>query len=187
MMPNSLSFRHVEDAFDGDMELDGYNFGINIYSMNEYVYRVTNILNAFLSFAGNVPVPGIDHLAESSELRKALIQNFEGRYAEKHGLVPIKKIKMIDELARLHFWIDQAKNIAGQRMFLDAWQKLNITFSSKQRVNELKDTRAYKDMITDFFKELHTVQKKTVPNSQEFSNVNDYFSMLKLIRDGLNE
>lgn len=187
MMPNALSFVHVGDEYDGDMELEGYNFGINIYSINEYVIRVTTILNAFLTFTGNSPVPSIDHHAESSELRKALMQNFDGRYAAKHGLVPIKKIKMIDELARLHFWLDQANDSAGNRMFLDAWQKLNITFSSKQRVNELKETRAYKDMITDFFKELHTVQKKTAPNSQGLKNLNDYFSMLNVIRDGVNE
>lgn len=187
MIPNALSFVHVGDEYDGDMELEGYNFGINIYSINEYVIRVTTILNAFLTFTGNSPVPSIDHHAESSELRKALMQNFDGRYAAKHGLVPIKKIKMIDELARLHFWLDQAVDSSGNRMFLDAWQKLNITFSSKQRVNELKETRAYKDMITDFFKELHTVQKKTAHNSQGLKNLNDYFSMLNVIRDGINE
>jgi len=186
MMPNALSFLHVSDEYDGDMELEGYNFGINIYSLNEYVIRVTTILNAFLSFTGNTPVPSIDNLAESSELRKALIQNFEGRYAAKHGLVPIKKIKMIDELARLHFWIDQAKDIAGNRMFLEAWQKLNILFSSKLKVNELKDSRTYKEMIKMFFVELHESQGKTVPNSHEFKIVDKYFSKLREIENGLN-
>jgi hypothetical protein len=186
MMPNSLSFRHVEDAFDGDMELDGHNFGINIYSMNEYVYRVTNILNAFLTFTGNSPVPSIVHRAESYELRKALMQNFDGRYAAKHGLVPIKKIKMIDELARLHFWIDQAKDTAGQRMFLEAWQKLNILFSSKLKVNELKDSRAYKKMIQKFLDELHLVREKVSLNSYEFTVVDEYFTKLGEIENGLN-
>lgn len=187
MMPNSLSFLNIDVEYDGDMELEGFNFGINIYSINEYVNRVTTILNAFLAFTGNATVPSIDHKAESSQLRKALMQNFEGRFAAKHGLVPIKKIKMIDELARLHFWIDQAKDTAGQRMFLEAWQKLITTFSSKLRVNELKDTRAYKEMITEFFKELHAVQKRYVRNSYEFKVVDDYHSKLILIRDGLQD
>ena len=186
MMPNSLSFLNIDVEYDGDMELEGYNFGINIYSIDEYVNRVTTILNAFLTFTGNSPVPSIDHHAESSELRKALMQNFEGRYAAKHGLVPIKKIKMIDELARLHFWIDQAKDTAGQRMFLEAWQKLNILFSSKLKVNELKDSRTYKEMIQTFFNELHLVQGKTVPNSHEFKMVDEYFTKLREIENGLN-
>ncbi|NWC39696.1 MULTISPECIES: hypothetical protein [Pseudomonas] len=186
MMPNALSFLNVGDEYDGDMELEGYNFGINIYSINEYVIRVTTILNAFLTFTGNSPVPSIDHHAESSELRKALMQNFDGRYAAKHGLVPIKKIKMIDELARLHFWIDQAKDIAGQRMFLEAWQKLNILFSSKLKVNELKDSRAYKDMIQRFLDELHLVKDKVSLNSYEFTVVDEYFTKLKEIERGLN-
>lgn len=186
MMPNALSFLHVGDEYDGDMELEGYNFGINIYSINEYVIRVTTILNAFLTFTGKSPVPSIDHHAESSELRKALMQNFDGRYAAKHGLVPIKKIKMIDELARLHFWIDQAKDVAGQRMFLEAWQKLNILFSSKLKVNELKDSRTYKEMIQGFFNELHVVKGKAVPNSHEFKMVDEYFTKLRAIENGLN-
>lgn len=186
MMPNALSFLHVGDEYDGDMELEGYNFGINIYSIDEYVNRVTTILNAFLTFTGNSPVPSIVHRAESYELRKALMQNFDGRYAAKHGLVPIKKIKMIDELARLHFWIDQAKDTAGQRMFLEAWQKLNILFSSKLKVNELKDSRTYKEMIKMFFVELHESQGKTVPNSHEFKIVDNYFSKLREVENGLN-
>ncbi|WP_338807324.1 hypothetical protein V8U11_12435 [Pseudomonas chlororaphis] len=187
LMPNSLSFLHKDDAFDGDVELEGYNFGINIYSINEYVNRVTTILNAFLTFTGNAPVPSIDHHAESSELRKALIQNFEGRYAAKHGLVPIKNISMIEELTSLHFWLDQAKDVAGERMFIDAWKKLNMIFSSKQRVNDLKESRIYKDMITEFFKELHEVRKKTVPNTHELKVVDDYFTKLNQIRIGLRD
>lgn len=186
MMPNALSFLHVGDEYDGDMELEGYNFGINIYSIDEYVNRVTIILNAFLTFTGNPPVPSIVHRAESYELRKALMQNFDGRYAAKHGLIPIKKIKMIDELARLHFWIDQAKDTAGQRMFLEAWQKLNILFSSKLKVNELKDSRTYKEMIQTFFNELHVVKGKAVPNSHEFKMVGEYFTKLREIESGLN-
>lgn len=187
MMPNALSFLHVGDEYDGDMELEGYNFGINIYSIDEYVNRVTTILNAFLTFTGNSPVPSIVHRAESYELRKALMQNFEGRYAAKHGLVPIKKIKMIDELARLHFWIDQAKDTAGQRMFLEAWQKLNILFSSKLKVNELKDSRAYKEMIQKFLDELHVVREKFGHNSYEFNVVDEYFTKLSKIESGLND
>lgn len=187
MMPNVLSFLNVGDEYDGDMELEGYNFGINIYSINEYVIRVTTILNAFLSFTGNSPVPSIDHHAESSELRKALIQNFEGRYAAKHGLAPIKKIKMIDELARLHFWIDQAKDTAGQRMFLEAWQKLNILFSSKLKVNELKDSSIYKEMIRKFIDGLHLVKDEVAPDSHEFKIVDKYFSKLREIECGLND
>lgn len=185
-MPNSLSFLNIDVEYDGDMELEGFNFGINIYSINEYVNRVTIILNAFLAFTGNATVPSIDHKAESSQLRKALMQNFDGRYAAKHGLVPIKKIKMIDELARLHFWIDQANDVAGQRMFLDAWQKLNILFSSKLKVNELKDSRTYKEMIQTFFNELHVVKGKAVPNSHEFKMVDEYFTKLRAIENGLN-
>lgn len=187
MMPNALSFVHVGDEYEGDMELEGYNFGINIYSINEYVIQVTTILNAFLTFTGNSPVPSIDHHAESSELRKALMQNFDGRYAAKHGLVPIKKIKMIDELARLHFWLDQANDSAGNRMFLDAWQKLNITFSSKLKVNELKDSRTYKEMIQMFFNELHVMKGKVVPSSHEFKMVDEYFTKLREIENGLND
>ena len=186
MMPDSLSFLNIDVEYDGDMELEGFNFGINIYSINEYVNRVTTILNAFLAFTGNATVPSIDHKAESSQLRKALMQNFEGRYAAKHGLVPIKKIKMIDELARLHFWIDQAKDVAGQRMFLEAWKKLNILFSSKLKVNELKDSRTYKEMIQAFFNELHLVKGKTVPNSHEFKMVDEYFTKLREIENGLH-
>ncbi|MGU9837444.1 hypothetical protein ACU685_31375 [Pseudomonas sp. LF195] len=186
MMPNALSFLHVGDEYDGDMELEGYNFGINIYSIDEYVNRVTTILNAFLTFTGNSPVPSIVHRAESYELRKALMQNFDGRYAAKHGLVPIKKIKMIDELARLHFWIDQAKDTAGQRMFLEAWQKLNILFSSKLKVNELKESRAYKEMIQKFLDELHLVREKVSLNSYEFTVVDEYFTKLREIENGLN-
>lgn len=93
---------------------------------------------------------------------------------------------MIDELARLHFWIDQAKDIAGNRMFLKAWQKLNILFSSKLKVNELKDSRTYKEMIKMFFVELHESQGKTVPNSHEFKIVDKYFSKLREIENGLN-
>ncbi|WP_323165522.1 hypothetical protein [Pseudomonas bubulae] len=186
MMPNALSFLNVDAEYDGDMELEGFNFGINIYSMNEYVNRVTTILNAFLAFTGNATVPSIDHHAESSLLRKALMQNFDGRYAAKHGLVPIKKIKMIDELARLHFWIDQAKDTAGQRMFLEAWQKLNILFSSKLKVNELKESRAYKEMIQKFLDELHLVREKVSLNSYEFTVVDEYFTKLREIENGLN-
>lgn len=185
LMPKSLSFLHVEDAFDGDMELEGNNFGINIFSINEYVYRVTTILNAFLSFTGNMPVQSIDHHAESSALRKALIQNFEGRHTPKHGLVPIRNIIMIEELARLHFWIDQAKNSSGQRIFLDAWQKLNYIFSSKQHVNELNDKSVYSEMIRQFLIELHATRKKFVVNSQEFKIIDEYFSRLKKIESGL--
>lgn len=93
---------------------------------------------------------------------------------------------MIDELARLHFWIDQAKDIAGNRMFLKAWQKLNILFSSKLKVNELKDSRTYKEMIKMFFVELHEAQGKAVPNSHEFKIVDQYFSKLREIENGLN-
>jgi hypothetical protein len=186
MMPNSLNFLNIDVEYDGDMELEGFNFGINIYSINEYVNRVTTILNAFLAFTGNATVPSIDHKSESSQLRKALMQNFEGRYAAKHGLVPIKKIKMIDELARLHFWIDQAKDTAGQRMFLEAWQKLNILFSSKLKVNELKDSRTYKEMIKIFFDELYMVKGKVVHNSHEFKMVDEYFTKLREIESGLN-
>jgi hypothetical protein len=186
MMPNALSFLNVDAEYDGDMEFEGFNFGINIYSMNEYVNRVTTILNAFLAFTGNATVPSIDHKAESSQLRKALMQNFEGRYAAKHGLVPIKKIKMIDELASLHFWIDQAKDTDGQRMFLEAWQKLNILFSSKLKVNELKDSRTYKEMIKKFLDELHMVKGKAVHNSHEFKMAGEYFTKLREIENGLN-
>ncbi len=186
MMPDSLSFLNIDVEYDGDMELEGFNFGINIYSINEYVNRVTTILNAFLAFTGNATVPCIDHKAESSQLRKALMQNFEGRYAAKHGLVPIKKIKMIDQLARLHFWIDQAKDTDGQRMFLEAWKKLNILFSSKLKVNELKDSRAYKEMIQKFLDELHLVKDKVSLNSYEFTVVDEYFTKLREIENGLD-
>ncbi|WP_236323541.1 hypothetical protein, partial [Pseudomonas simiae] len=86
----------------------------------------------------------------------------------------------------LHFWIDQAKDTDGQRMFLEAWQNLNILFSSKLKVNELKDSRAYKEMIQKFLDELHLVKDKVSLNSYEFTVVDEYFTKLKEIERGIN-
>lgn len=185
IMPNSLSFIHVEKDFEGDLALDGKNLGINIYSLDEYINRVTVVLNAFLVFTGNPPVDSINHLSESAELRKALILNFEAQFSPKHSLVPIRKYPLVYSLERLHHWVDQAKNAAGQRIFVDAWQTMNTILSSKFHVNSLSDKAKQISMIKEFMLESDRVYKNSLPNTHERNLVYEYKGKLDLILPGL--
>jgi len=185
LMPNSLSFFHVEEDFEGDLALDGKNLGINIYSIDEYINRVTVVLNAFLVFTGNHPVESVNHLSESAELRKALILNFQSQLPPKHSLVPIRKYPIIFSLERIHHWVDQAKDAVGQRMFLDAWQTMNTALSSKLCVNSFKDKAKQISMIKEFMMEADRAYKGSLPNSHERSLANEFRAKLEPILQGL--
>jgi len=185
LMPKSLGFLHVEKDFEGDLALDGNNLGINIYSIDEYINRVTVVLNAFLVFTGNHPVESVNHLSESAELRKALILNFEAQYSPRHSLVPIRKYPIIYSLERLHHWVDQAKDAVGHRMFIGAWQTMNTALSSKIRANSFKDKAKQISMIKEFMMEADRAYKGSLPNSHERDLANQFRAKLETILQGL--
>lgn len=159
LMRNKFNFTHVEEPSDGDVFLDDYNLGINIYSIEEYIGRQLAVVNSFLFYTGNKQFGSMFHLAASDELRQALMRNFNGRTVQKHSLAPIKTIRFIDDLERVFHWVSQAKSNGGEILFPNIYQKLSVVFSSRVEVNKLKDKAVYIAMIKEFLSEVNAVNR----------------------------
>jgi hypothetical protein len=132
---------------EGDIYFVGLNAGINIYSIQDSLIRIENVINSILFYTGNEALPQIHHKGQSSLLRDALYDTIthyhraKGGIEIKYTIEAIPFFHQIYEDSQIHF-------VVTERLLEEAYMVLCTLLSNTVELEKLRDFD-YADHLTD--------------------------------------
>lgn len=152
----SLGYQWLRDGESGDILFFGKNYGINIYSLKEFVDRANSIHNAFLRFTGNAEEGGFNQ-GNCGGPREVLIRYFLRRFAPKHATVAVKSSKNVVLFEKVYVLSETIRNRSQQRIMPMSYQDLSSVFNSREGSNQLADPATLKCLTDKAYQEVTAI------------------------------
>lgn len=142
-----LGIEYIGAHREGDIFFLGRNAGLNIYHIEETLFRIENVLNSILFYTGNQRVAPIHHKGQGGLIRDALYRTLTS-YNRAQGAFEIRY--EVDALPILHelYEVSQQHLVVTERMLEETYQQLARIFSDYKEVEKLKEFD-YADHVTD--------------------------------------
>lgn len=136
-MAHSLGYQWLKPDENGDILFHDSNYGINIYSLKEFVDRANAIQKAFLVFTGNDVVAGFQQ-DNCGNPREAMIRYFLKRAPSKRATVAVKSSKNFVLFEKV-FALSCEIGIQDQRVLSTTYIALKDVFASRKGLKDLDD------------------------------------------------
>lgn len=142
-----LGIRWTGEVFDGDMRLLGFQTGINIYSLDEFLRIAKVIASAFLFYSGNPRFEGLNKSLMRYS-REALMEFFLDRRDYRDALEVVKVIPGLEVIERLYFDIDRLRAADHSWILKNTYSTLLEVFRSRNDVIKLRDRAFYESFVS---------------------------------------
>lgn len=142
-----LGIEYVGPHREGDIFFLDRNVGLNIYSIDETLFRIENVLNSILFYTGNPNVASMHHKGQGVLIRDSLYKTLTTYYRAK-GAFEIRY--EIEALPRLHDLYEDSQQhfIVTERMLEETYRQLATIFGDYKEIEKLKNFD-YADNVTD--------------------------------------
>lgn len=167
----------TKPAQEGDIRFLTNEYGINIYSLKNFVDPCLSIANMLLRFTDNPLVDVREFNSDSRFVREALIKRYHLQKA-KHAITIHSEVKGIHVLAFVYFEAQRLRE-DGAFLFPQTVKLLNAKFQTVETVKTLADDSVFNDMLNVLLNEVaHKVH--------EIDTGLEYYKDAARVRDNLH-
>lgn len=142
-----LGIEYIGPHREGDIFFLGRNAGLNIYNIDETLFRIENVLNSILFYTGNPNVAPIHHKGQGGLIRDSLHKTLTTYYRAKGAFEIRYKIEALPHLHDL-YEDSQQHIVVTERMLEETYRQLATIFADYKEIEKLKDFD-YADHVTD--------------------------------------
>ncbi|WP_350649110.1 hypothetical protein [Pseudomonas sp. HY13-MNA-CIBAN-0226] len=160
----------TKSAQEGDVRFLKDEYGINIYSLKNFIEPCLSIANMILRFTNNPLIDVREFNSDSRFVREALIKRYH-LSKTKHAITVHSDIKGIQMLAFVYFEAQRLRE-GTNYLFPETVKQLNEKFKSADAVNTLADNSVFNDMLNVL---LHEVTHKVYEMDEGLEYYSDAF------------
>jgi len=142
-----LGMSYAAPHQEGDIYFVGLNAGLNIYSIEDTLIRIENVINSILFYTGNDPLPQIHHKGQSSLIRDALYDTITHYHRAKGGIEIRYNIEAVPFFHQL-YEDSQTHFVVTERLLEETYRVLSTLLSNTVEIEKLRDFE-YADHLTD--------------------------------------
>lgn len=142
----------TKPAQEGDIKFLKSEYGINIYSLKNFIDPCLSIANMLLRFTDNPLVDVGEFNSESRFVREALIKRYHLQNT-KHAITIHSEVKGIQILAFVYFEAQRLRE-KGAYLFPQTVKLLNAKFLSVETVKSLLEDAVFNDLLNVLLNEV---------------------------------
>lgn len=174
-----LMYESTCEVRDGDLSCMDKHYGINIYTLEDFLVPALHIANVLLKFVGNEEIHVNQFDYKSDVIRKGLIVNS----VSVNTIFPVKVRRTINGVPILFYVYSVVLDFRkGYEYILpDVVRLLRDTFDSADSVNKLSDGLEFDKLVQKCLSYVHQVEEGLGPQHlQQYNSIHD--SLLRLMR-----